>query len=60
MGQILGMTLLIYVILAATLTPIFVVAGAMAARDCRLLSGEQCVWVIVPVSGAPEDQRPTP
>lgn len=58
MQAIFGITIAFYICAVSVLTPIFVGMMAMAARDCRLLSGEHCVWVIVPVSEAPEDQRP--
>ena len=60
MGQFFGITFVLYIFSAAVLLPVLGVSAWWATRDCRLLSGEQCVWVVLPVSQAPEDQRPTP
>jgi hypothetical protein len=60
MDQFLGAMLALYIMTAAIILPIIGFASFIAVRDCRMLSGEDCVWVIVPVSEAPKDQRPAP
>lgn len=58
MGQFFGITLLIYIATASVALPIIIGAASIATRDCRIVSGENCVWIVVPASEAPEGQKP--
>ena len=58
MGQFLGFALIIYVSTAGVVLPIILSKAVIATRDCRIVSGEDCVMVVVPASEAPEGQKP--
>lgn len=58
MGQFFAVTFVLYIAIAAIFFPIIIGAAAIVTRDCRIVSGENCVWVVVPVSEAPEGQKP--
>lgn len=58
MSEFFGVTLFVYLVFAAVIVPVVGVSAWFVTRDCRILSGEDCVWIVVPVSEAPADQRP--
>lgn len=50
MKELLGVALTVFIIIA-TITFTQIVGNLVfSMRDCELSSGEECVWVVVPVS----------
>ena len=57
MDQVFGFIFLAYMVSASIMLPIFGIPAAVQIRDCRIIAQEECMWVAVPVSEAPQDQR---
>lgn len=54
MKELLSVVIMAYIAIATVTFMGFHVSGM---RDCELSSVEECVWVVVPVSQSPQDQR---
>ena len=50
MTQFLGMLFVGYMILASSILPLLIAPMFMKQRDCALLNGEPCKYVLLPVS----------
>lgn len=56
LGGILGAVILVYLATCAVIAPMVAVSMAWEVRDCRLVSGEDCRWHLIPDSKLTGDE----